>query len=500
MRERPDARIAVLDVGKTNVKLSAVCQDGTILETVSVANRVVDGPFWREHDLVGIGDWVMSSLTELCLRHDITAVVTSGHGSGGVLVGGDPDHNGDGAALPMIDYEQPLPEDIRLGYVPLSGSFFDRGSALMLGATHQARQMYWMQQVQPEAFAKARWFLGVPQYWAWRLSGVAVSEATFLGAQSHFWNTVERHWAPIVAACGWQALMPPFAAAWQRIGKIRPALADRYGIARDIDVLAGIHDSSANFYRYQAAGLEQATVVSTGTWIVALSSTVALARLDEHRGMTCNADVDGRPVGGALTMGGREFSLVAGQQAEGPPVSIETLLRLVDRGTMALPSFGDDDGLFPGSAGQGRIVGPLPGDPAERKALAVLYTALLTAECLDALGSEGLVVLDGNFLREPLYAGLVAALRPGRETLYSLDAYGVASGAALLAGHATRRDKAPIALNTPVSIAFPSIPGTGDALAGYAQRWRRLSRSNTQLHTDTQAHPKPGNMTERSTP
>lgn len=474
MRERSDARIAVLDVGKTNVKLSAVCEDGTTLETVSIANRVVEGARWRHHDLAGIGGWVMSSLAGLCRRHVIQSFVTSGHGSGGVLVGSDPDENGDGTALPMIDYEQPLPDEIRLRYAPLSGSFFDRGSALMLGATHQARQMYWMQQAEPQAFAKARWFLGVPQYWAWRLSGVAVSEATFLGAQSHLWNTVERRWSPIVTACGWQSLMPPFAHAWQRIGKIRPALASRYGLPQDIDVLAGIHDSSANFYRYQAAGLTGATVVSTGTWIVALNGAVAPELLDEHRGMTCNSDVDGRPVGGALTMGGREFSLVAGPQSDSRPVSAETIENLVERGTLALPSFGDDDGLFPGSAGRGRFLGPLPFGPDERKALAVLYTALLTVECLDALDSDGLVVLDGNFLREPLYAAIVAALRPDRQTLYSPEAYGVASGTALLAGHATRTVKAPIALNTPLS-----MPGIAHALAGYAERWRQLSRTNT---------------------
>ena len=89
-------------------------------------------------------------------------------------------------------------------------------------------------------------------------------------------------------------------------------LAGRYGLPAGIKVLAGIHDSSANFYRYQAAGFDEATVVSTGTWIVALSGKTPLARLDEHRGMTCNSDVDGNPVGGALTMGGREFSHVAG--------------------------------------------------------------------------------------------------------------------------------------------------------------------------------------------
>ncbi len=41
--------------------------------------------------------------------------------------------------------------------------------------------------------------------------------------------------------------------------------------------------------------------------------------------MTLNADVDGAPVGGALTMGGREFAAVAGTVPDGrapmPPSS-----------------------------------------------------------------------------------------------------------------------------------------------------------------------------------
>ena len=300
---------------------------------------------------------------------------------------------------------------------------------------------------------------------------MAVSETTVLGAQSHLWNVAEKRWSPIVASQGWQRLMPPFAKAWQVLGIIRPALAKRYGLPADMQVLAGIHDSSANFYRYQAAGLEDATVVSTGTWIVALNAKTPLTRLDEHRGMTCNSDVSGRPVGGALTMGGREFAHVAGLGDATGNADARLVSRLIGQGTMALPSFGNDDGLFPGSAGKGRIAGPQPADGAERRALAVLYTALLTIECVDALASHGPLILDGSFLRDPLYGALVAALRPDCETLASHDPYGVASGAALLATHGIRQGNASIALERPPVFHHPPIE-----LAAYARRWRTEAR------------------------
>ena len=175
------------------------------------------------------------------------------------------------------------------------------------------------------------------------------------------------------------------------------------------------------------------TVVSTGTWIVGLSDNFDPAALSEARGMTCNADVHGRPLAGALTMGGREFSKVADPSPSATPADPVLIARLIERDTMALPSFGNEDGLFPGSATQGRITGPAPTTPEERRALAVLYTALLTSVCLEALRSEKLVILDGSFVRDPLYAALVAAFRPNHPTLFNLNSQGTAAGSALLA-------------------------------------------------------------------
>lgn len=463
--KKTPATVAVLDVGKTNVKLSAVTADGHIVETLSLPNPVKPGPPWRHHDLAALRGWVIDGLAALSLRHPLEAFVSSGHGSGGVLVSGDPDV-GDGTALPMIDYEQPLPGDVWRDYAPLAGTFFDRGSTLMHGATHLARQMFWMERQEPDRFAQARWFLGVPQYWAWVLTGQAVSETTLLGAQSHLWNVAEQRVSPIVKERGWSRLLPPFAKAWQAVGAIRAELAERHGLPR-LRVLAGGHDSSLNYYRYQAAGLSDFAVVSTGTWIVGFSDVTPVERLDEHRNMTLNSDVFGRPLGGVLTMGGREFTAIAGPDSPDAPADAATVARLVERGTLALPSFGDDDGLFRGSAGKGQIEGPPPVDSAERKALAVLAMALLTVECLDALGGEGTVVLDGSFLRDPLYARLVAALVPRRPVRYSLEAHGVASGAALLSGHEGRTAPAPADLETPQPLADPAA-----MLPSYAAHWR----------------------------
>jgi sugar (pentulose or hexulose) kinase len=451
--------VAVLDIGKTNVKLSAASEAGDILESLSTPNAVHPGPPYRHHDLASLETWALDALAELGRRHPITAIVACGHGSGGVLV------DETGPAMPMIDYEDEPPADIDALYHAIADGYRDRGSPIMLGASHTARQLLWLQTAWPDAFARARWFLGLPQYWAWRFSGVAASELTTLGAQSHLWSVPDRRFAPIVAARGWQHLMPPLAPAWQSLGPLRPELARRTGLPAQTRVLCGIHDSSANFYRYQAAGMRDFTLVSTGTWLVALSDQTGADALDETRGMTCNADPAGAPLAGALCMGGREFSLVAGAQPAGAVADAAVVARLIAEGSMAVPCFGDEDGLLPGRARHGYIAGPPPDTPAERRGLALLQAVLLTDLLLTALGSAGTVVLDGTFAADPLYPSLVAAVRPAQPVLFNLDPYGAAAGTALLAGHASRRTPAPLALQSP---PLPELPG----LSAYRALWR----------------------------
>lgn len=465
--------VAVLDIGKTNIKLSAATPDGAILETVSTANAALPGPPYRHPDLAGIEDWLFQELPGLARRHGIGAFVACGHGSAGVLV------DDTGPVMPMIDYENDVPVEVNDAYRALAGPVEERGSPIMAGAAHLARQLLWLELQWSEALARGRWFLGGPQYWAWRLSGIAASELTYLAAQSHLWNIPQRRFTGIVERRGWQRLIPAIRPAWEALGWLRPELARRLGLPHAIEVLCGIHDSSANFYRYQQAGLADFAVISTGTWIVGLSSSFAPEALARTGGMTWNADVSGRPLTGMLAMGGRDFAVIAGERPDAP-VEAAIVARLVEAGTFALPTFAFDDGPFPGSAGRGRIIGPSPVTPAERRALALLYVVLVTDACLDLMGGSATTVLDGSFVKDPLYASLVAALRPGRRTLTGTDGYGTAAGAALLARHESR--------SAPVEVTLkPAEPLQIPGLTDYRRRWRELIETPAPARKDAQA-------------
>lgn len=464
----------VFDVGKTNMKLNVVSSAGETLESMSRPNTVLEsraagpatGP-WCRHDVAKAEIWLLDSLADLAKRHQLGTFICVGHGSTGCLVS-QSDLGATEPALPMIDYEQDMPSDDDDAFLAEAGPFGDRGSAIMHGATHAARQIMWVQRAAPERFERAEMWLGLPQYWAWRLSGKGAAEITYMAAQSELWNVAEQRPSEIAQRHDWVRLLPKIRRADEVLGPIRSDLAQRYGLPPNMEILTGLHDSSSNFHAYRASGLRPLTVLSTGTWIVALSDGVPIDRLDPTYGMTLNADIDGRPLGGALVMGGREFDAVA-QGAKGP-ADPERIRDLIARKTMALPSFDDDHGQFPGSGGRGCIVGPSPKDAADRRALAVLYTALLARECLLSVEARGEVVLDGSFTRDPVFCGLVAALCPGLTCRINHSADGVALGAALIASTATTRPTMP-ELVEPLN-----IPG----LQVYAEEWRALEKDNNR--------------------
>ncbi|WP_051329217.1 FGGY family carbohydrate kinase [Geminicoccus roseus] len=455
--------VAVLDIGKTNLKIHLFDDRGGLVAERSRPNRSLPGPPWRHYDLGAIEDWLFATLAGFAREHPVAAFVAACHGSGGVLV------DADGPVLPAIDYENEVPAEIAREYRALIPPFPACGAPIQVRAGHFAQQMLLMQRSDPAAFARARHFLPLPQYWAWRMTGCAVHEPTMLGAQSQLINPLDRSSTGIVEACGWQHLMAPVVAPSEVVGTVRPGL----GLPEGLQVLAGIHDSTANLFGYQAAGLVDFALLSTGTWLVGMCPTTPVEALDAAFGMTVTNDAAGRPVAGVLGMGGREYAAITGGLAG--TTSAQALEGLIGRGCLALPGFVDYDGIFPGSAGRGRIEGE-PGGQDGRIALATLYNALVADIFLDLMRSTGQVVVDGGFTADPAFAALVAALRPGQEVLVNRLGGGTAAGAAQLWTHVHRGQPVRLGIEPVSPLPLSGLSG----LAAYRRRWRQAVAAHIQ--------------------
>lgn len=458
----PEPCVAVIDIGKTNLKLVAVDRTGAIHGVETARNAPVDTLPYRHVDQGHIWRWLLTALRTLAGRIDIAAIVPCAHGSTAALI--DPGRDDDGLVLPILDYEADPPDDVKDGYARIAPPFGEVFSSTSPVSLTLGRQLFWQQSAFPDAFADARAMVHYPQYWAWRLTGEAATEVTSIGAQSHLWNPLSRDLSSLVDRQGWRPLFPPVRRAWEALGTIRRDVAEATGLPPDTPVLCGIHDSNANYVRYLAAGFRDFTLVSTGTWMISFNPAFPLDGLAEDRDTVANTDVEGRPVACSRFMGGREYEVIAGPNARGRADPHE-IAALVADGTSALPSFSDSGGPFPGTGGAGTISGPEPSTPAGRDALGLVYAALMTSVAIDLIGSRNDIIIDGGFAESPLFCGLLASLRPGQSVKVSTARDGTAVGAAMLWGWTDRGAPAAIDLKAAPPLDLPE-------LAAYAARWR----------------------------
>jgi sugar (pentulose or hexulose) kinase len=418
-------RIAVLDIGKTNLKVLVASEDGWPLETHAIPNVPDDRGPYLAYDLAGLEEWFLDTLAVLSQRHTIGAVIAAAHGCGAVLV------DGKTPVLPMMDYDAVSPPEIDQTYARIAPAY-DEVFCGISGAMRLGKQLLWQESACPHEFARAKTYLTTAQFFAMRLGGRAASEISQLAAQSHIWDLVRHRPSSLMRKRGWDHLLPERIPAGAVLGTVSEAVARRTGLARSTEILCGVHDSNANLFRYKTAGMADASILSTGTWMIGFQRDLAADKLDARRAMVLNIDVDGENVPSTLIATGREYDLIRRERNATDAAVLAALPTLLAQGTVVLPSFVGDDGLFPGSAHRGRIMGPLPETPAEWQGLAVLYAAFSANRSLDALGSSKRVVIDGGFAANLPFARCLAALRPSQSISVSQSRDGTALGAALL--------------------------------------------------------------------
>jgi sugar (pentulose or hexulose) kinase len=418
--------IAVLDIGKTNLKVLMATAEGEPIDSRSCANDWTIPMSYRAIDIGAVEEWFIEQLRTLGSRHPIGAIIATGHGCGAILV------DDTGPVLPMMDYESPTPswlDEIYAGEAPSYSEVFCDGGT---GAMRLAKQLIWQAEEFPAEFARAKHYLMIPQYFGWRLGGRPATEISTVAAQGQLWAPLAQRFATIVQRRHWTRLFPPFAKAGEVLGELSSAIAKKTGLASTTRILCGVHDSNANLFRYRAAGRPNDTVLSTGTWMIGFNRNMPLLRMDKQRAMVANVTVDGETVASTLTMTGREYSILADSAVASDAEIIDAIPNLVSQGTTALPSFVAHDGLRPGSSLRGRIIGSLPRTAAQRRAIATLYAALTADACLSALESSSSIVVDGGFAANAPFGQLLATLRPKQCVSMSRSRDGTALGAALL--------------------------------------------------------------------
>ena len=444
----------VLDIGKTNVKLVLLAADGILLAEQRSPNTIVNEGAYPHHDTERIWTWMLATMGEFAHIAEVGAIVPVTHGATAALV------DAQGLVLPVLDYEFSLPADADEAYMAVRPPYAETLSPALPAGLNLGRQLAWQAGAFPDAFTRASHLLMYPQYWAWRLCGVAASEVSSLGCHTDMWEPRTRTYSSLVARMGWAAVLPPLRNAWDALGVLKPELAALTGLPASCKVLCGVHDSNASLLRYLSSGdgAPAPTVLSSGTWLIAAALGAPLVGLVEADDMLANTNVINEPVPCMRFMGGREFAALAG--ADAAPCSAADLARMVAQRSFAIPCFAPSGGPFSGH--EGHIVGPLPTTDAERTALATLYCVLMSDYCLTALGSTSAVVVEGPFTGNRYFSPLLAALRSGQALAQSDDASGTTCGAWMLHHWGQQPEGAPA----------PVVPLLLAGLRAYRDQWR----------------------------
>ena len=452
--------IAVIDIGKTNAKLALVdLETLTEIDVVTRSNTVLSSPPWPHFDVEGHWDFLLDALTQFNVAYGVDAISVTTHGACCALL----DAAG-GLAAPILDYEHPIPANIATEYDALRPPFTETGSPRLAGGLSIGAQLHWQFAVQPELRDRVATIVTYPQYWGHRLTGIAASDLTSLGCHTDLWSPREGRFSSLPARLGIVEKIAPVRQPAEMLGPILPGIAARTGLPAQIPVMVGIHDSNASLYPHLLTQKGAFSVVSTGTWVIAMALGGDELPLDPARDTLINVNARGGAVPSARFMGGREYEVIrAGHDAD---VTDEDIDAILSSNTLLLPSVEPSTGPFQGRAMRWQGPEPPTGSGTRMVALS-FYLALMTETCLRLTGARGPIIVEGPFAaNRPFMAMLHCA--SGRPVLHCRSKTGTSIGAALLTGDSP-------ALDFPIAIAPPS--GTTRWRA-YAQEWRTRCARN----------------------
>ncbi|WP_296721609.1 carbohydrate kinase [Erythrobacter sp.] len=429
----------VVDIGKTLSKVTLWSRSGRMLSKLSRPNlRVSKGDIIRL-DTRGIAAFVEESLSHFA-GHPVEYIIPVAHGAAIAAV-----ENGALAYVP-IDYEQEPPEEIVRAYRKQRPAFRETGSPALPACLNCAIQLFWADTLYPGKVGSST-LMPWAQYWAWFLSGAAATEVSSLGCHSDLWNPAEAEFSGMAEEQGWAGRFAPLRRAGDVVGTLRPDLARRTGLPKEVKILAGLHDSNAALIAARGfAEIEgkDATILSTGTWFIALrlaGTGCDLSALPEQRDCLVNVDPSGHPILSARFMGGREIEMLIELDTRqvdirpDQPRLLDAVPHVLAAGAMVLPTLAPGNGPFPHGTG-GWII--QPDDWFARRAGACLYAALMANESLDLIGSRGRLLIEGRFAEAEVFVRALAALRPDTEVFVAKAHNDVSFGALRLIEPALR--------------------------------------------------------------
>ena len=271
-----------------------------LLEHSEQFAEIVDEDDYPCEDVERLSSFILSSLRKIISdkKFNVIAVNFSAYGASFVCLDAEQK-----VAAPLSNYLKPFPENLlRQFYDGYGGqtNFSLQTASPVLGNLNSGMQLYRIKYEKPELFQQIKYALHLPQYLAWLVSGRLCSDITSIGCHTNLWNFEQHVYHEWVAKENLAEKMMPVTAADKMVS------VNFSG--NDLQVGAGLHDSSAALIPYLVNFKEPFVLISTGTWCITLNpfNHTTLTQEELKQDCLCYLQYNGDPVKAARLFAGHD--------------------------------------------------------------------------------------------------------------------------------------------------------------------------------------------------
>ncbi len=402
----------VLDIGKTNVKLTFV--DSFNNKTIKFFKTKQKNIYRHGIKILNsnsIFEWALKKITYIGRKHNLDKFVCTAHGTSIALISYD-----DKELLACTDYEYKF-DKLFNNYKKIAPKFSESFSPFLENGLNIGQQIYYLYKRKQKLIKETKYILNYPQYVVWKLTSSFSSEISYVGCHTHLWDFKRNKLSSFVKKIKLEKKFPQIRKAWDTIGQKQIGKSN-------LKIINGIHDSNASYLYFKNSDIKNFTLVSTGTWYIIFNQKTPLKNLNPSLDMLANIDVFGKPVPTMRFMGGREYDHLMG-------------VFKISNKTRAIKNFSFHDYLiYPSYAsGGGFSINKINISFYERLNkgqiyyLICLYISFVINFCLNKMKSSNTIILDGPITKNITIMKILSSLRKKQIVLKNKREIGTTLGA-----------------------------------------------------------------------
>ena len=402
----------VLDIGKTNVKLTFV--DSINNKTIKFFKTKQKNIYRHGIKILNsnsIFEWALKKITYIGRKHNLDKFVCTAHGTSIALISYD-----DKELLACTDYEYKF-DKLFNSYKKIAPKFNESFSPFLENGLNIGQQIYYLYKRKQKLIKETKYILNYPQYIVWKLTSGFSSEISYVGCHTHLWDFKRNKLSSFVKKIKLEKKFPKIRKAWDTIGQRKIGESN-------LKIINGIHDSNASYLYFKNSDIKNFTLVSTGTWYIIFNQKTPLKNLNPSLDMLANIDVFGKPVPTMRFMGGREYDHLMGV------FKISNKTRAIKNFSfhnyLIYPSYASGGGFSINKINIGFYEGLNKG---QIYYLICLYISFVINFCLNQMKSSNTIILDGPITKNITIMKILSSLRKKQIVLKNKREIGTTLGA-----------------------------------------------------------------------